>query len=155
MRAEIPVTAGAVSVVVLREISGKTQVLLLERADSLVGEWCPVAGGLEPNETAWQGALREVKEETGLVPERLFSADFCEQFYVAAQDMVLIIPVFVAYVGSEAVVLNHEHSDYKWMDLKAAWKRVPFAGQRRVLKHVKRNFVKRNPSKYLQITLKR
>ena len=149
-------TAGAVSVVVLREIAGKTQVLLLERADSLVGEWCPVAGGLEPGETAWQGALRELFEETGLAPERFYSADFCEQFYVTQNDMILTIPVFVAYVDAAAkVVLNEEHSDFQWLSLKAARKRVPFAGQRNVLRHVKQCFVKRSPSKYLQISHKK
>lgn len=41
------------------------QVLLMERADK-VGYWQSVTGSLEADETPYQAAVREVKEETGL-----------------------------------------------------------------------------------------
>lgn len=93
--AEIPIRSFAVSVFILRQTAAKTQVLLMERADSLVGAWCQVAGSLEQDETAWQAALREVLEETGLVPDKLYSGDICEQFYEHERECISIFPVFV------------------------------------------------------------
>jgi dihydroneopterin triphosphate diphosphatase len=41
------------------------QVLIMERADK-PGFWQSVTGSIEKNETPYQAAIREVKEETGL-----------------------------------------------------------------------------------------
>jgi len=145
--AEIPVRSSAVSVVVLRAVGDRHEVLLLKRNNSPVGEWCQIVGSLEDGETAWQGGLRELAEETGLVPDRFYSADDCEQFYRPESDDILIIPVFVGFVsGQREVALNDEHSDYAWLTFKEARRRVPFSGQRRVLKSVQREFVRRKPN---------
>ena len=60
-----------VSVLVLLHDDGGN-VLLLERKDR-AGFWQSVTGSLELGETPFQAALREVKEETGIVmlPEKL------------------------------------------------------------------------------------
>lgn len=52
-------------------ICWQDQVLLEYRADSDV--WCFISGGMEPEETALQGACREVEEETGIciTPQQL------------------------------------------------------------------------------------
>ena len=72
--------------------------------------------------TAWQTALREIREETGLTVTRLFSADCNEQFYEAGRNTFTVVPVFVAYVdSSQAVNLNAEHSE----SLFSAWLRSP------------------------------
>lgn len=81
--AEIPILSFGVSVVVLRRVETETEVLLLRRNRTLVGEWCQRSGGTEDGEKAWETALREVKEETRLICIKLYSADICEQFMMS------------------------------------------------------------------------
>lgn len=140
------------SVVALRRATGGHEILLLRRTGSNAGEWCQIAGSIEPGETAWQAALREMREETGLIPSRLYSADLCEQFYEIGTDSIWIAPVFVAYVDSEATVrLNEEHSEYCWTSLDRAGDLVPFPGQKTMLTHIRRWFVEREPCRLLKI----
>lgn len=152
--ADIPVRCFAVSVVLLRTAGGEAQVLLLRRNRTLVGEWCQVAGGIEDGENAWEAALREVKEETGLTCDRLYSADICEQFYEPDREAISILPVFVGFVAVDAeVVINHEHSDFRWVSFDVARSMVPFAGQRHVLRHIEAEFVLRKPVRHLLIKM--
>jgi dATP pyrophosphohydrolase len=90
-------------------------------------------------------------EETGLAPVALYSADICEQFYEADRDSISLLPVFVAVVPSEGIVtLNHEHSEFRWLDWESASALVPFAGQRNVLRHVAHEFASQ-PDERLRI----
>lgn len=112
--AEIPIRSLAASLVAIRKTEARHEVLLLKRTQTLNGEWCQVAGSIEEGETAWQAALRELDEETGLQPNALYSADTCEQFYEADRNAITILPVFVAFIDIAAMVtLNHEHSEYR------------------------------------------
>jgi dATP pyrophosphohydrolase len=149
---EIPIRSVAVSVVLIRAAPGGHEVLLLRRTRTLTGEWCQVAGAIEPNETAWQAALREVREETGLVPLALYSADICEQFYEADRDAISLLPVFVGLVAEDAeVVLNAEHSEHRWLSVEEAVALGPFSGQRHLLRHVHAEFVVRAPHPLLRV----
>src|SRR5688500_14844728 len=107
---EIPIRSFAVSVAVVRKSGAESQVLLLRRTRSLAGEWCQIAGAIEAGETAWEAALREVREETGLRPMALYSGDICEQFYEADRNAISLLPVFVGFVRpGDGVRLNAEH----------------------------------------------
>jgi dATP pyrophosphohydrolase len=149
---EIPIRSFLASLVAVRKTEARYEVLLLKRTQTLIGEWCQVAGSIEEGETAWQTALRELDEETGLQPNALYSADTCEQFYEADRDAITIAPVFVAFIDRAATVtLNHEHSEYRWVSFEEAIEMVAFGGQRRVLSWIEDEFVKRIPSKHLLI----
>lgn len=50
------------------------------------GAWCQVTGGIETGEKAWQAALRDVREETGIILGSLWSGDIVEQFYEPHRD---------------------------------------------------------------------
>jgi dATP pyrophosphohydrolase len=50
-------------------------VLLLERADH-PGYWQSITGSQDPDESLWQTAVREVKEETGLVADQFELKDW-------------------------------------------------------------------------------
>lgn len=151
---DIPIRCFAVSVVVLRVVNDETQVLLLRRNHTLIGEWCQIAGGIENGERAWEAAVREVKEETGLTCDSLYSADICEQFYEADRDAINMLPVFVGFVNGEtSIVLNEEHSEFCWAPFETAISLVPFAGQRHVLRHVKAEFAEKRPLQHLLIEM--
>lgn len=150
--ADIPIRCFAVSVVVIRHSGDRHEVLLLRRNHTLVGEWCQIAGGIENNETAWQAAVREVQEETGLNCRELYSGDICEQFYEADRNAISMLPVFVGFVDADdPVTINDEHSDFRWVTFEEALTMIPFAGQRNVLRHVEAEFVRREPPRYLLI----
>ncbi|WCK01490.1 NUDIX hydrolase [Agrobacterium tumefaciens] len=150
--ADIPIRCSAVSVVVLREIEGRRDVLLLRRNHTLVGEWCQIVGSIENGEKAWETALREVFEETGLTCRKLYSADICEQFYEADRNSIGMLPVFVGVVDSDSnVVLNEEHSAFCWVSFEDALTMVPFSGQRHVLRHIEAEFVHRTPLHHLLV----
>ena len=143
-----------VSVVAIRKTKRDREVLLLRRTRSNAGEWCQIAGSIEPNETAWQAALREMREETALVPSRLYSADLCEQFYEIGTDSIWLAPVFIACVEPDATVkLNEEHSEYCWTSIGHAIDLLPFPGQKSMLMHIRHWFVEREPSRLLEIDI--
>ena len=141
-----------ISAIVMRRTGAGNRVLMLRRATTLAGEWCQVAGKIEAGETAWQAAVREIREETHLIPARLYSAETLEQFYEIDNDAIWVAPVFVAFVdAAQEVRLNEEHSEYRWVPFRKAISMVPFPGQKRVLRHVRRVFAGGMPTPRLQI----
>lgn len=53
-------------------------ILLLERADH-PGYWQSITGSQDPGETLWQTAIREIKEETGLIADQFKLKDWSIQ----------------------------------------------------------------------------
>ncbi|TAL86703.1 MAG: NUDIX domain-containing protein [Candidimonas sp.] len=151
--ATLELRCSMVSVVVVKGEGVDTRVLLLQRASEyLHGVWSYVAGHIEPNETGTQAARRELAEETGLAPQILFATSFCEQFYDAGNDCVMVVPAFVAHVDNDCVVrLNGEHSALRWLTFEAAMRELPFGSQRELFSYVRREFIDRSPSEHLRI----
>jgi dATP pyrophosphohydrolase len=152
MAQELPIRCYIVSSFLLKKDNDDYRVLLLKRKQTIKGAWAGVGGKIEEGETAWQAILREIKEEAGLTPERLYSADTCEQFYEIDRDSILIAPVFVAYIPDSAVVtINEEHSEFGWFTFEEAKLKVSFPEQRRILRHIQQEFVQRQPVEWLLI----
>lgn len=123
---------------VYRRSAGGLRFLLLKRNRARIYEhlWQGVAGKIEPGEVAWQAALRELEEETGLTPKRLFVADQVSRFYEAHDDRINLVPVFGIEVDSERARLSPEHSAYKWVSLEEALKILVWRGQKSGLRAV-------------------
>jgi dihydroneopterin triphosphate diphosphatase len=153
MSREFSIRSNSVSVVVVRLRIGIAEYLLLRRAtDYLRDQWCQVAGAVEEGETAWQAGVRELKEETGLEPLSLYSADRFEQFYRPDWDALVLVPLFVAFVSADSGVrLNPEHSDYRWCRAKEALGILPFYSQRENISHVQAEFIERQPCQLARI----
>jgi len=104
------------------------------------GLWQCVTGRLEPGEQITAGALREVREETGLgTPdiEAFFETDIVNWFHEAAIDAILCEAVFAARVGPAATVeLSHEHDDLRWLSPDEARSMVVWPAYRRAIDQV-------------------
>lgn len=84
--------------------------------DFMGGTWQTVYGRIEADETAWQAALRELREETGLAPVQFYQLDTVNTFYLAATDEIWHVPMFCAIVDPQAqVTLNAEHDAVRWL----------------------------------------
>jgi dATP pyrophosphohydrolase len=128
-------------------------VLLLRRSGAyLGGTWQMVSGRIERGETAWQAALREVREEVGIVPDRFYSANRLESFYEVSQNCINLVPIFVAFIdGLEAITLSDEHTDYRWVPYSELGDFVHFDHQTDTARWIFQHFVRRKPFEFLRI----
>ena len=113
---------------------GKMKFLLLKRGNREIYPymWQMVTGRMEEGEKAWQTALREIKEETGLNPVRFWVLPNVNSFYSPESDAVVLIPVFASEVSPEQhVVLSEEHIDYQWVDYEECIAAVVWPGHRK------------------------
>lgn len=148
--ASIPVNTSTVCAVVLSKQGGDTKMLLLKRTKG--DYWCHIGGKVEADESAWQAALREIREETAAAVKAFYAADYIEQFYQIEANAITLVPAFVAWVAeSTPITLNHEHSAYRWCTLAEAKALVPFANQQALYEHVWARFVDSEPSDLLRI----
>ena len=123
---------------VFRKIQNGYKFLMLKRAETKIYEhlWQGVAGKIEEGETAWQAAVRELKEETGLTPKRMFIADHVSTFYEENGDLINLVPVFGIETETKRITLSSEHSEYKWMDFEDAERTLAWNGQKKGIRTV-------------------
>lgn len=80
--------------------------------------WQVVTGRLEAQETAFEAALRELKEETSLEPMKFWTLPFVASFFNTLKDELSFAPVFVCEVSElSEVIISEEHSEWLWIDL--------------------------------------
>lgn len=123
---------------VFRIVDGKPLYLMMKRSSGKHYEhlWQGVAGKIEKDETAVQTIVRELKEETGKIPRRLFTTDHVASFYESRRDLIHMVPIFGIEVEREEVTLSEEHSEYKWVPFEEALKLLTWKGQKEGLKTV-------------------
>lgn len=122
-----------IEVHVFRETESGIEFLLLKRAETEIypGLWQMVSGKIKNGEKAFEAALREIKEETNLVPLRFWTAPNINSFYYPEGDYISMLPVFAALVENNSKVkISKEHTDYKWVKAEEAKKLLAWLGQR-------------------------
>lgn len=118
---------------IFRETVSGIEFLLMKRIEkqSYPGLWQMVTGKIEGEEKAHQTTLREIKEETGLLPVQLWVAPTINSFYEPKDEYICLLPVFAARVKVEMnVILSEEHTEYKWVGKHEAKKLLAWSGQR-------------------------
>ncbi|HSB54822.1 MAG TPA: NUDIX domain-containing protein [Gemmatimonadales bacterium] len=127
-----------VDVYVLRFGPVGLEVLALRRsaAGRCPGSWEVVHGSIEAGETPVAAALREMREETGLAPSRLYNLSRVESFYRHRTDEIGFIPVFAALTESAEVRVSDEHDACEWLPLAAASGRLSWPRERRGLEDI-------------------
>jgi dihydroneopterin triphosphate diphosphatase len=129
-----------VDVYVVRPGRSGVEFLLLRRSPKggrCAGAWEAVHGHIEADERPVDAALRELLEETGFTPERLYNLSRVETFYQHHHNEVALVPVFAALVRAGAEpVLGLEHDAAEWLDPPAARIRFAWPRERRAVEDV-------------------
>ena len=85
-------------------------------------------------------------EETGLRPRRWWALETVTLYLDAAQERLVVLPLFAAEVGpDEGVRLSKEHDAFAWLGARAAGKRYLWESQRRALEAVRREVLRGDP----------
>lgn len=122
----------------------------------LAGAWSTVRGKIEPGERAWEAALRELHEETGIAaPIEFYQLDTVDIFYLWHDDTVWHCPGFCAVVpGDVKITLNEEHDDMRWTRRADVDRQFIWPGERAQLVELCREVLDNGPAKtYLRIPL--
>ena len=133
------VRVSLVDVYVLRGAESALECLVLRRAvgGRCPGSWETVHGHIEAGERPAEAAARELEEETGLVPVRLYNVSRVESFYQHRIDEVALVPVFAAFATLDASVrLGLEHDRFEWLTPAAAESRFAWPRERRALEDI-------------------
>lgn len=127
--------------------------LLLRRskADKIYPDtWQIVSGSVEAGETTVKASLRELKEETGLVPEKFWLVPHTNTFLNPERDVVHISAVFAAQVAAGSRPrLSKEHYEFEWCSLAGAMKLLVWPGQVEALRIVHDYIVQGKPPSVL------
>jgi dATP pyrophosphohydrolase len=141
------ITANMVEVHLFRENDEGIEFLLLKRSPGELypSIWQMVTGKIKDGEKAYETALREINEETGQRPLRLWTVPNVNSFYSDRDDSIVLIPVFAAMLDADAVIkLSEEHCDFKWISPVEARQMLAWEGQRKSLKIIEDYFMNKN-----------
>ncbi len=96
--------------------------------------WQMVSGSIEARETAVKASLRELKEETTLIPERYWLIPHMNTFLNPKRDVVHISAVFAAQVSAGSLpTLSDEHYQFEWCSMDRAKQLLIWPGQAQAL----------------------
>jgi len=133
MKTRSEVSAGGV---VYRRVGDAIEVALAARRTRR-GElaWGLPKGEIEPDETAEQAAVREVREETGLEAEIEASLGDIRYFYVweGVRIRKAVRFFLMRATGGDVSLHDHEMEDVRWFPLPDALRRAAYRGEREVL----------------------
>lgn len=105
--------------------------------------WQIVTGSIEKGETALQGALRELKEETGYDPQKFWIVPHVNSFFSVKHDTLNHTVVFAAQVPPKTnPILSGEHYQFVWCSIDKAKQLCVWPGQIQAL-HIVHDFIVR------------
>lgn len=137
-------------VVRIDETGASHEFLQLRRVadDYMGGTWQIVRGTSDPGETASRAALRELREETGLVPQEFYRLSHLESFYIPADETIWHCPAFCAMVERHAALqLNGEHDAARWVPRSQIESVTMWASELPALADICRNILDNGPAR--------
>lgn len=151
-----------IEVCVFKRYRGKIYYLILKRSESnkiFPGIPQIVTGTMRKtyrggnSENAVKAAIREVFEETGLFPKRLWVLPVINSYYMHTIDTVNLSPIFAAEVDFNSQVrISDEHQSYEWMTYKQAVKKLLWQSHKSALRYLNNYLTgKENWGKFLEI----
>lgn len=119
--------------ILFRDVDGQRLYLLLDYGK----HWDYPKGHLEEGESAWQAAVRELREETGIRQvDRVgrFQKDMQYDFYSSKKGPInKTVTYFAGKTKTEKVVVSDEHSGFAWLPYDDAMKRLTYDNARDML----------------------
>ena len=134
-RAETRTEVSAGGVVYRRGEDAVEVVLAARRTRRGDLAWGLAKGGIEPDESAEQAAVREVREETGIEAQIELSLGETRYFYVWEDVRIRKTVHFflMRATGGDPMDRDDEMEDVRWFPLERALKRAAYRGEREVL----------------------
>jgi len=133
-----------VEVYVFRRRARGAEFLALRRAPGrkLPGIWQPVTGKIQLLETILEAARREVREETGISPRRMWRLERTSIHLDARARSLVVLPLLAAEIGArDAVKLSKEHSEWRFVSAGTAARLYLWDSQREGLEAVRRQIL--------------
>jgi 8-oxo-dGTP diphosphatase len=120
-----------VGAVVLREVEGRTEVLLIRRgSEPMAGGWSLPGGAIELGETVREACVRETLEETGLMVQPLAEVEIIDIIYRDAMGRVqyhyVVVDILCRVQGGQ-LLSGTDASDVTWADVRQVLELGDFA----------------------------
>jgi colanic acid biosynthesis protein WcaH len=87
-------------------------LLMLRKNEPGKGEWFAPGGRILHGETIEEAVLRNLEDETGLIPIKIDKIDVMEHIWPHTHTVTIFHRI---KVSDDNVVMNDEHSEYKWV----------------------------------------
>ena len=125
-----------VEIFVYKKVDNEYKFLLLKRANGEIhpGIWSISGGEIDKDEKAFEAAIREMNEETGLAAKHIYVIDKVNIFYELHNDELHVVPLFLAEAEEGEAELSDEHSEYEWMNYEDAYNKIYWIGWKSNLK---------------------
>ena len=114
-----------------------TQIVIIKTAAEK--RWQLPKGLIDPGETAETAALREVREETGIVPAMVEPIDSIEYWFYAsfggerARYHKTVHFFLMRYVTGDTAGHDHEVAEARWVSIDEALKMLAFKSEREIV----------------------
>ena len=120
-------------IVLFRKEEAKKLFLLLHYPS---GHWDFVKGKMEKGETIHETAIRETREETGII-HIIFVENFEEwieyNFKYKGELVQKKVVFFLAETKTKEIQISHEHIGYTWVDYNSSMEKTTFDNAKIVL----------------------
>ena len=112
MNKQLPIKA---QILVYKRVEQDIFVLCLKRSQIDGGFWHTLVGTMEMNETLMECIYRETKEEIGIDNILHLSKELHRHIWYKNNLPIWIIGYAMEISNFDKVILNNEHSEFKWL----------------------------------------